>query len=92
MRPGEYVSRREKDLIDGIISIQDEPDIPWQTKNISSIRRVPMPEGLTLTKPGLAISTKMIYLRDEAQERFNSKRLTHHSGRHTVLEQTRSTS
>ena len=89
MRPGEYVSRRNKDLLDNIISIQDEPDIPWQTKNIASIRRVPMPQGFTLTKESLAISTKMIYLRKECKERFNSKRITPHSGRHTFIELSR---
>lgn len=89
MRPGEYCSRREKDILNNIISIQDEPDIPWQTKNLASIRRVPKPSGFTLTKPSLAISTKMIYLRTEAKDRFNSKQITPHSGRHTFIELSR---
>ena len=89
MRPGEYCSRREKDIINNIIWIQDEPDIPWQTKNLASIRRVPKPLRFSLTKPSLAISTKMIYLRTEAKDRFNSKQITPHSGRHTFIELSR---
>ena len=89
MRPGEYCSRREKDIINTIISIQDEPDIPRQTKNLASIRRVRKPLGFSLTKPSLAISTKMIYLRTEAKDRFNSKQITPHSGRHTFIELSR---
>ena len=88
MRPGEYVSRRPKDLTDGMISIQDEPDIPWQTKNESSIRRVPMPEGFTLMRP-LRFSTLINYLQREARSRFNDRLVTPHSGRHTFIELSR---
>lgn len=88
MRPGEYVSRRPKDLKDGMISIQDEPDIPWQTKNDSSIRKVPMPEGFSLMRP-LRFSTLINYLQREARSRFNDRLITPHSGRHTFIELSR---
>ena len=88
MRPGEYVSRRPKDLVDGIITIQDEPDINWRTKNNSSIRRVPMPDGFQLMRP-LRTTTLMIQLRKEAKARFNSRRITPHSSRHTFIELSR---
>lgn len=97
MRPGEYCSRREKDLVrasssslvNSIISIQDEPDIPWRTKNISSIRRVPMPKDFVLMRQDITLITRMIYLRTEAKERFNDKCITPHSGRHTFIELSR---
>ena len=89
MRPGEYCSRRSKDLIDNVISVTNEPDIPWTTKNNSSIRRVPRPENFCLMKQSIRIITKMIYLQKEVRKRYSDKRLTPHSGRHTFIELSR---
>ena len=89
MRPGEYASRRTKDLTDNIISITNEPDLNWRTKNQASVRRTPKPEGFLLMKKKLKPSTLMDYMQREAKARFNNKRITPHSGRHTFYELSR---
>lgn len=89
MRPGEYASRRTKNLTDNIISITNEPDLNWRTKNQASVRRTPKPEGFSLMKDGLKPSTLMDYMQREAKDRFNNPRITPHSGRHTFYELSR---
>ncbi len=89
LRPGEYASRRPKDIEDGIVSITDEKDLNWRTKNIASIRRVPIPAGFTLMKEGLKVSTAMDYMQAEVKRLFNSSKVSPHSGRHTLYELSR---
>ena len=89
MRPGEYASRRTKDITDHIISITNEPDLNWRTKNQASVRTTPKPEGFSLMKQGLKPGTLMDYMQREAKDRFNNSRITPHSGRHTFYELSR---
>lgn len=89
LRPGEYCSRRQKDVSHGILSVTDEPDISWRTKNIASIRRLPIPPGFQLTNPDHRVATKMTKLQKECKQLFNDKRLTPHSGRHKFYELSR---
>ncbi len=41
--PGEVASRKQEDVVDGMISIDDQPEIAWRPKTMSSLRGVPLP-------------------------------------------------
>ena len=83
LRPGEYFSRYEDDLVGRILRIDKQPTRKWRPKTHSSYRDVPVPEGFTITNHTTLVNSQVRYVGRELRKDIEDPTATPHSARHT---------
>ncbi len=86
LRVGEYVSRQQPDLKDGVLSIDEQLQFDWRPKTLTSYRRVPVYDGFEVepeSKRG--IKTRVSSINKELRAVITDKNAVVHSARHTFI-------
>lgn len=85
MRAGEYASRMPKDLVDGVLVIDDQPEKKWRPKSLSSYRRLPVYKGFQLQEGNSTVGSCITRYGNELRKVITDKQAVVHSARHTFI-------
>ena len=85
LRAGEFLTREKSDLVGQFLTIDAKPDFDWRPKNLSSIRRIPVPKTFKLKTYGKSYQGGIRDLGQDLRQFIKDPTAPLHSARHTFL-------